>query len=100
LKEFIVNDQVIIRAEDLRGFAGTLHSSNDRLVEVMSTLHTRLSALGETWRDDHYRQFQDAFDQASRSLNHFLDDSERYIVYLRQKADAVDRVNEVRVPGR
>jgi len=91
-------DQVIASPESMRDFARYLDQSNHQLVDVMNYLSSRLSSLGDTWRDDHYQQFEDAFSQAARLVNGFVEQSEAYVQYLQRKSEALERVREVRLP--
>jgi len=91
-------DQVIASPEAMRDFSRYLDQSNHQLVEVMNSLSSRLSSLGDTWRDDGYEQFDSAFRQAATSVNRFLEQSEKYVDYLRRKAERLEAVREVRLP--
>lgn len=93
-----MGDQVIASPEHMRDFARSLDGANHQLADLMNALSVRLSTLGESWRDRHFEQFKDAFEQAARSLNRFLDESERYVRYLHEKAAPLERYDEIRVP--
>ena len=93
-----MSGQVIASPETMRDFARNLDSSNHQLVDVMNHLSSRLSSLGDTWHDDHYAQFDDAFRQAATWVNRFVDQSERYIRYLHQKAGHLESYQEVHLP--
>ena len=93
-----MSDQVIANPEHMRDFARSLNAANQQLADLMNGLSARLSNLGESWRDHHFDQFKDTFEQAAHSLNRFLDESERYVHYLNQKADPLERYEQVRVP--
>ena len=91
-------DQVIASPEAMRDFAGYLENSNHQLADVMNYLSARVGSLGDTWRDDHYQHFEDAFSHAARMVNRFLEQSESYVKYLRQKAEPLESYKQVRLP--
>lgn len=93
-----MSNQVIASPEHMRDFARHLQQSATQITELMVALNSRFSSLGDTWRDSHYDQFRDAFEQAARSLNPFLDASERYVSYLLKKSEVLDRYGEIKVP--
>ena len=91
-------DQVIASPETMRDFARYLDQSNHQLADVMNYLSSRVSSLGDTWRDEHYQQFEDAFSQAARMVNVFLEQSENYVRYLHRKAEPLETYGQVRLP--
>ncbi|MBV5340740.1 MAG: WXG100 family type VII secretion target [Deltaproteobacteria bacterium] len=93
-----MSSQVIASPETMRDFAATLDSANNHLVALMSDLNSRLSYLGDSWRDQHYSDFKDAFEQTARSLNAFLQNADNYSRFLRQKAEALENYGDIRVP--
>jgi uncharacterized protein YukE len=93
-----MSDQVIASPETMRDFARYLDQSNHQLADVMNYLSSRLGSLGDTWRDEHYQQFEDAFSQAATQVNRFLAQSESYVQYLHQKAQHLESYQQVRLP--
>ncbi len=93
-----MSSQVIASPDTMRDFSGILERSNYQLNDLMSHMSTQLSYLGDSWRDQHYDKFKETFEQAAHSLSVFLQNSENYVHYLRQKSEALERVNEIRVP--
>jgi uncharacterized protein YukE len=91
-------DQVIASPETMRDFARYLDQSNHQLADVMNSLSSRLGSLGDTWRDDHYHQFEDTFSQAATMVNRFLEQSESYVRYLDRKAEYLENYQQERLP--
>jgi len=91
-------DQVIASPETMRDFARHLDQSNHQLADVMNNLSSRVSSLGDTWRDDQYQQFEGAFTQASTMVNRFLEQAESYVQYLQRKAEHLENFRQVRLP--
>ncbi len=91
-------DQVIASPESMRDFARHLDQSNHQLADVMNHLSSRVGTLGDTWRDDHYQQFENTFRQAATMVNRFLEQSENYVQYLQRKAEHLESYQQVRLP--
>lgn len=91
-------DQVIASPETMRDFGRYLDQSNHQLADVMNYLSERVGSLGDTWRDDHYQQFENTFRQAAAMVNRFLEQSESYVQYLHRKAEHLENYQQVRLP--
>ena len=91
-------DQVIASPETMRDFARYLDQSNHQLADVMNYLSSRVGSLGDTWRDDHYRQFENTFSQAATMVNRFLEQSEGYVQYLHRKSEHLESFLQERLP--
>ena len=89
-----MSDQVNANPEEIRIFAQTLEIFNGQLSELVSGLNARLFGLGESWRDREFEQFKDVFEQTVHGLNRFLPESERYVRFLHQKAEHLERFLE------
>lgn len=76
---------------ELKRFAGELNRFNQDLSQLMSTLHTRLRNLEQTWRDQEQRKFTEAFDQTARGLSHFLEASQQHAAFLQKKAAIIEQ---------
>lgn len=91
-------DQVIASPETMRDFGRYLDQSNHQLADVMNSLSGRVASLGDTWRDEHYQQFENTFRQAATMVNRFLEQSESYVHYLQRKAEHLENYQQVRLP--
>jgi len=81
--------QAIVDPEELDRFASDLKAFNGSMHDLLSRLHSQFQRLGDTWRDQEQQKFAQEFDQTSRVLNHFMEESEEYISFLHRKAAKV-----------
>jgi uncharacterized protein YukE len=73
--------------EELRRFAARLRAFSEDLRERERTLKVDLHRLGETWKDEQFHRFADAFREFSQPLGRFLAGTDRFVEYLvRDKA--------------
>jgi uncharacterized protein YukE len=73
--------------EELRRFAARLRAFSGDLRERERTLRADLQRLGESWKDEQFNLFAEAFREFSQPLGRFLDGSDRFVEYLvRDKA--------------
>jgi uncharacterized protein YukE len=84
-------DSVIVDPEEMRHFASALARNIEALEAGMSSLSIRHAALGETWRDQKYQQFDKVWLDTKSRLRAFLKQAGDYASYLRQKAALADR---------
>jgi uncharacterized protein YukE len=81
--------RVEVEIEELGRFRTLLQSAAAQLQEVHAGLERQVEQLSETWRDEHQRQFADAFAATGSALTTFAASAERYAFYLWQKAEAI-----------
>lgn len=82
--------KAIVDPAELRRFAQDLKRFNDELQNNLRLLHGRLSALGQTWRDQEHTKFVEEFEETMRVLLRFTDAAEKHIPFLLRKAERVD----------
>ena len=82
--------KAIVDPTELRRFAQDLKRFNEGLGGQMASLHGRMIALGQTWRDQEHTKFAEEFEQTMKVLVRFVDASEKHIPFLLRKADRVD----------
>lgn len=82
--------QAIFDPEAARHFAGVLETLGSHLQGENSAVSRNALSLGDTWRDAKYRAFVEDLDETTMNLARFLEDCERYIVYLREKARIIE----------
>lgn len=75
---------------EMRRFAHDLNRFNNDLQTLVAGLHTRLSNLEATWRDQEQRKFMEAFAQTSKVLANFLEDSHQHVTFLGKKAALIE----------
>ncbi len=78
--------KAIVDPEEIRIFAQELKRFNRDLQGRMTMIAGRLSALGETWRDQEHKKFAQEFEDTVRVLHRFVDVSEQHIPFLLRKA--------------
>jgi len=83
--------QAIVSPQELRKFAADLKSFNNDLKSKSKMLNSKLKRLGETWRDQEHKKFENNFEQTSKVINKFLDSSEKYVPFLLRKAQAAEQ---------
>lgn len=83
--------QAIVKPVDVRKFAQQLSAFTADLNASTSRLQWQFRQLGETWRDQEHQRFENEFEQATRVFSKFAADANRYVTYLKRKADAAER---------
>jgi uncharacterized protein YukE len=89
--------QVHANPEELRRFAQGLKQFGDQLRQSVSRLNGQFSRLGETWRDQKHQQFAQEYQKIVKSLDSFVQTSERHIPFLLKEADILDNYYRNRV---
>ncbi len=82
--------KAIVDPAELRRFAHDLKRFNDTLGGQMAVLHGRLTALGQSWRDQEQQKFAEEFEQTLKVLTRFVDASGKHIPFLIRKADRIE----------
>jgi uncharacterized protein YukE len=82
--------KAVVDPSELRKFAQDLKRFNDDLQNRMKVLHGRLSALGQTWRDQEQTKFTQEFEETMRVLVRFTESSNQHIPFLLRKAERVE----------
>lgn len=75
---------------ELRRFAADLNRFNNELQGLISSLHTKMRGLEQTWRDQEQKKFSESFEQTVRVLSSFLDASHQHVAVLNKKAALVE----------
>src|SRR5690606_40751540 len=82
--------KAVVDPDEVRRFAHDLERFNRELQHQLNVLHGRLSALGETWRDQEHRKFAEEFEQTLKVLARFSNSASEHIPLLRRKADRIE----------
>jgi len=75
---------------EVRRFAAELKRFNDDLHSQMVSLHSRFSALGDSWEDQEHEKFAEDFMETIRTMNKFVQSSNRHVPYLLRKAQKIE----------
>lgn len=81
-----MSSSVILDADELDRFAGTLHHFSRNLTDEMHGLAAEFARLGDTWRDPMYERFGDELDQVVMLLQRFNRAAEEYVPHLHDTA--------------
>lgn len=73
--------------EELDRFTGTLESYLETIELETNRLQSAFNELGDSWQDQQRQSFEENFQQLLNALDHFKQDAEEQIPYLRQIAE-------------
>jgi uncharacterized protein YukE len=82
--------QANVDPAELRRFASDLNRFNNDLTALMAGLHAKLRGLENTWRDQEQRKFTEMFEQTTKALSVFLENSQLHASFLAKKAAALE----------
>ena len=82
--------KAVVDPGELRRFAHDLKRFNNEVRGQISSMHTRLMELGQSWRDQEHSKFVDEYEQTMKTLVRFLDHSDKHIPFLIRKAERVE----------
>ncbi len=75
---------------ELRRFAQDLKRFNTELETQLGALHSRLTGLGQTWRDQEHNKFAEEFEHTIKVLGRFVESSNQHIPFLMRKAERLE----------
>jgi len=81
--------QAIMDPEEVRRFAGELKRFNTEVINRMTFLQAKFSALGDSWQDQEHDKFSEEFRQTLKALRRFVDASNLHTPYLLRKAQRI-----------
>ena len=82
--------RAIVDPAELRRFASHLKQFNGDLRDRMASLHSQLTGLGDTWRDQEHDKFVREFEQTLNVVAAFLETSDQHIPFLLRKAERIE----------
>jgi uncharacterized protein YukE len=82
--------KAVVDPAELRRFAQDMKRFNDDLHQQMKVLHGRLTALGQTWRDQEHTKFVEEFEETMKVLLRFNEASSQHIPFLIRKAERIE----------
>jgi len=82
--------QAIVDPAELRRFAHNLKVFNSDVRGDLSSLHTQLLALGDTWRDQEHERFTREFEETVHVLEKFLEVADEHVPFLLRKAERIE----------
>ena len=75
---------------ELRRFAADLNRFNNELQTLVASLHGKMRALEQNWRDQEQRKFSEVFDSTVKALSVFLENSHQHVSFLGKKAALIE----------
>lgn len=82
--------QAIVDPAELRRFAHSLKVFTGDVRSDLSSLHTQVLALGDTWRDQEHDRFLREFDETVHVLEKFLEVADQHVPFLLRKAERIE----------
>ncbi|MBL0870688.1 MAG: WXG100 family type VII secretion target [Phycisphaerales bacterium] len=82
--------KAVVDPAELRRFAQDLRRFTQNLEGQMQLLNSRLSALGQTWRDQEQQKFVLEFEQTMRVLARFTQAASEHVPVLIKKAEKIE----------
>ncbi len=82
--------KAIVDPAELRRFAQDLKRFNGDLQNQMKLMHTRMSNLSQSWRDQEQVKFAEEFEETLRVLLRFTEASDTHIPFLLRKAERIE----------
>ena len=82
--------KAIVDPAELRRFALDFKRFNNELEAQMAALHSRMTALGQSWRDQEYQKFMDDFEAHLKLLGRSVEIANQHIPFLMRKAERIE----------
>ena len=86
----MLSGQAVVKPEDVRRFASELKQFANQLNSDLNRLQSQCKRMGETWRDQEHLRFAQEFQQTTKMLRKFIEDSNQYVPFLIRKAEAAE----------
>lgn len=83
--------QAIVDPSEVRKFSSELRRFNEELEKNLSQINAKLGFLGQTWRDQEHKKFQDEFNQTINILRPLMNKINQYNQFLGRKAGAAEK---------
>ena len=82
--------QAIMDPDEVRRFAKELKRFNDELQVKASSLQSRFTGLGDTWKDQENQKFAEEFIGTMKAMKKFIEISEKHTPFLLRKAQRIE----------
>ena len=89
--------QIYANPEKMRDFASTLDKFTHDVTGEMERMKYRLGRLGETWRDDGFRDFVEHFKVAEKNVREFVAEVEHTAPQIRRDAEALANMQKMKL---
>lgn len=82
--------KAIVDPAELRRFALDFKRFNNELEGQVTGLHSRMVALGQSWRDQEYQKFVEDFEAHMKLLARSVEIANQHIPFLLRKAERIE----------
>lgn len=82
--------KAIVDPAELRRFAMDFKRFNNELETQLTGLHSRMVALGQSWRDQEYMKFMEDFESHMKLLGRSIESANQHIPFLMRKAERIE----------
>jgi methyl-accepting chemotaxis protein len=93
------NDTAHVDPIALHEFAVNLNRLADAVGEIEANLGQRLDVLGETFRDEDYRDFREHFRRRQQYLQSFVEQVREHTPKLRRDAETIASTQQIKLPA-
>ncbi len=76
---------------ELRRFAQDLKRFTAEIEGLVSQMHSRMSSLEASWRDQEEKKFAEAFSQTAKALAVFVEAANEHTMFLNKKAAIIEQ---------
>lgn len=90
---------IFVDEERLRDFAHALKGFRADVSELTQRLNYNLNQLSDSWKDQEFDNFRQAFETAQQRLKHFSAEVEQTVPQLERHAEAAKAIHEVKPPS-
>ena len=94
-----MNDGAKVSSEALEAFAGDLSSFIAHMRQFRGDLNVSLGRLGQSFQDDHYKEFVDDFRRFMAKTESFDAEAASAVVMLRKDVERVRAYERIKVGG-
>jgi uncharacterized protein YukE len=94
-----MSDKVFVDPRRLREFAADLKTFRSNVTELTGYLEGSLRQLSDSWHDEQFMRFQDAFRIAQQRLRHFAEEIEQTAPQLEKDAQAAEEIHNLQMPN-
>jgi WXG100 family type VII secretion target len=91
--------QAYVDYERIRHFADDLKNFRSKVNEITSRLQGNLSRLSDSWQDQEFDNFAQAFASAQQTLRRFSDEVEQTLPKLERDAQRAEEIHNMKVPN-
>jgi WXG100 family type VII secretion target len=82
----------------IRHFADNLKTFRSKVIEINSRLQGNLNRLSDSWQDQEFDNFAQAFASAQQTLRRFTDEIEQTLPKLERDAQRAEEIHNPKAP--